>query len=130
MKSANYLLILMMMLAGSAAYSQSAITNQNLQEVMTDDELPVVGIRYHYYPNLQAYFDTQTNLYHYRENGRWVKSAQVRSGFRGYSILNNVKVDITDYNGDAPESKFEEHKAKHPANYSAKRRPPQKVAGN
>ncbi len=123
-------MILMMTLAGSAAYSQSAVTTQNLQEVLSDDELPVVGVRYYYYPNLQAYFDTQTNLYIYRQGSTWVKGPQIASGYRGYSIMNNVRVDITDYNGDNPQTRFEIHKSKHPANYSAKRKPPKKVEGD
>ena len=130
MKSAKYILILMMTLAGNVAFSQSAVTTQNLQEVMSDDELPVIGVRYNYSPNLQAYYDNQTRLYIYQHNGAWVKSPQMASGYRGYSIMNNVKVDITDYNGDHPQTRFEDHKAKHPANYSAKRRPPKTVALN
>ena len=131
MKSAKYLMILMMMFAGSAAFSQSAVTAQNLEEVLSEDELPVVGVRYHYYPNLQAYYDNQTNLYHFRQNGVWVKGPKITSGYRGYWVMNNVKVDITDYNGDKPETRFEIHKEKHPANYSAKRKPPKKpVAEN
>ncbi len=117
----------MMTIACTSAFGQSAVTTKNIQEILTEDELPVIGVRYHYYPNLQAYYDLQQRVYVYRQNGTWVRGPQIASGYRGYSVMNNIRVDITDYNGDEPQTRFEIHKEKHPANYSAKRKPPKKA---
>ncbi|HEY0092541.1 MAG TPA: hypothetical protein VGB43_08655, partial [Flavobacterium sp.] len=91
---------------------------------IVDEELPPVGVRYYYYPNLDAYFDAHTNLYIFEKEGQWIKDKELSSGYRGYSIFNGVRVPIDDYNGDAPYSQIKEHRQKFPKKYSAKRQPP------
>jgi len=95
-----------------------ATTNASEESVMS------VGTRYYYYPNLDAYFDSHENLYIFEQQGQWVKSKELKSGYRGYSIMNNVRVAITDYNGDMPYSKISDHRKQFPKNFSSKRKPP------
>src|SRR6476620_8016869 len=82
---------------------------QKTSDVESEDALPSVGLRYYYYPNLDAYFDTRTNLYIYEIEGVWTKSKELKSGLRGYSLLNGTRVPITDYNGETPYSQLAEH---------------------
>lgn len=89
-----------------------------------------LDVRYYYYPNLQAYFDTETSFYFFYKNGNWLKEQQIPSGYRGYSMLNKRKVAIADYNGESPYLLINEHKKLFPANYSAKRQPAQKNQQN
>ena len=119
----NYILVFLMMFFSGLIQAQTAqVTNVAVE----DDELPVVGVRYYYYPNLDAYYDSHTNLYIFQENGQWIKGKEIGSGYRGYSIMNNWKVPITDYNGDQPYTKLAEHQEKYPKQYSSRRHPPKK----
>lgn len=95
--------------------------------IMSSDELPAVGVRYYYYPNLDAYFDTHKNLYIYEQQGQWVKSKEIVSGYRGYSIYNGTRFEITDYNGDQPYTRLADHRKQFPKKYSSRRQPPAKI---
>lgn len=81
-----------------------------------------VEVRYYYFPNLQAYFDTKKGMYHYRKNGNWVTSEKIDMNSHGYCLNNGLYEMIKDYLGDDPISQFEAHKIKYPANYSSKRK--------
>lgn len=83
-------------------------------------------VRYYYYPNLQAYFDTKVGLYLYVQNGEWVESETLSPTFRGYSLKNGQYVMIKDYTGDEPYSMLSQHKAQYPPDYSS--RPKRDVA--
>ncbi len=102
-------------------------TNENDSEISNADELPVIAVRYFYYPNLDAYFDTKTSLYIYEDKGEWVQSPQIASGYRGYSIYNGTNVPINDYNGEKPFTKLGEHQKMYPKKYSSKRMPPKEI---
>ena len=87
------------------------------------------GIRYYYYPNLQAYFDTKEALYIQKQkDGSWTKSEKVDQTSRGYSLKNGAYVMIKGYVGDEPYSLINEHKITYPADYSTKRQPPKNHA--
>ncbi|HEX9980271.1 MAG TPA: hypothetical protein VGB50_06875 [Flavobacterium sp.] len=124
MKTIHYFTAVVLLMVSFTSQAQTQLTEASIAGIVNDDELPVVGVRYYYYPNLDAYFDTQSNLYIYRQNGSWVKAKEIAAGYRGYSILNNVRVAITDYDGDTPFTKLKEHQAQFPKKYKAKRVPP------
>lgn len=90
------------------------------------DQGAINNIRYYYYPNLQAYFDTDSGTYLYIKDNEWVEGSEIPKGLRGYSLLNNQRVAITDYSGDEPYNLFTKHKEMYPANYNGKRQPPAK----
>jgi hypothetical protein len=125
MKNFKYLFALLVLLAGYQAQGQAAAHAPQLTDLL-DEELPAIGGRYYFYPNLDAYFDLQQNVYIFEQNGQWVKAAEIPSGYRGYSVLNGTRVEITDYNGDHPQTRLESHRQKWPKNYFAKRKPPKK----
>lgn len=112
----------MALLASASVQAQASVTTE-IQAMVEEESLPAVGVRYYYYPNLDSYFDTRENMYLFQENGQWVKAREIKSGYRGYSIFNNVRVAITDYHGDRPYTKLEEHRKQFPKNYSSKRKP-------
>jgi hypothetical protein len=117
-----YFLIAALLLNVSIVSAQDSASNT---ELLANEELPVVGVRYYYYPNLDAYFDLQNSVYIYQsKEGEWVKSAQMSSGYRGYSIYNNTRYEVTDYNGDKPFTKLEQHQKLFPKKFSSKRQPP------
>ena len=77
-------------------------------------------VRYYYFPNLQAYFDTKTAVYLYKENGEWVEAEQLSPTVRGYSVKNGQYVMLKDYFGEEPYELLEQHKAKYPADFSSR----------
>ena len=94
------------------------------------DDGAIHNIRYYYYPNLQAYFDTDTGTYLYIVNNQWTEGKEIPKGLRGYSLMNKQRVAITDYAGDEPYNVFTKHKEMYPANYNAKRQaPPKETTG-
>jgi len=81
-------------------------------------------VRYYYYPNLQAYFDTKVAMYLYVENGEWVESEVLEPKNRGYSLKNGQYVMIKNYAGDEPYTLLNEHKKQYPADYSSRPKKP------
>lgn len=71
-------------------------------------------LRYYYFPNIEAYFDTFKRVYYYRENGEWTTAEEIPEGYRGYSIYNKINVYITDYDDDYPCQFIKAHKKKYP----------------
>lgn len=127
MKTLPYYIIAAFM---SITFSASAQTSVNpdlsFEAQSIIDQGAINNIRYYYYPNLQAYFDTDTGTYLYIKNNEWVEGNEIPKGLRGYSLLNGQRVAITDYSGDEPYNVFSKHKEMYPANYNAKRQPPAK----
>lgn len=70
--------------------------------------------RYYFYPNYEAYYDNKTSLYIFKENGKWIQNKEIPTAFRGYSVYNNYKVEITDYNGEIPFLNIVENKKSFP----------------
>ncbi len=71
-------------------------------------------IRYHYFPNLEAYFDLSTQTYLYHDKGKWISAEEIPNGFRGYSIYNKSNVPITDYDDDNIIQFINAHRQKFP----------------
>ena len=71
-------------------------------------------LRYYYFPNLEAYFDTQKRIYYYKENGEWISADEIPNGYRGYSLFNKIYVYITDYDDDIICQFIDQHKKKYP----------------
>ena len=100
--------------------------NAQAQEELSSDVSPYKyeEVRYYYYPNLQAYFDTKVGMYLYVENGEWVEDEALPTTARGYSLKNGQYVMIKDYTGDDPYTLFTEHKKLYPADYSSRPKKP------
>ena len=71
-------------------------------------------LRYYYYPNLEAYYDLQDNVYIFQKDGAWQKAEEIPSGYRGYGLKNGINVPITDYDDDEVTQFIKEHKKKYP----------------
>ncbi len=77
-------------------------------------------IRYHYYPNLEAYFDNVTELYTYQIKGEWFSQKELPNGFRGYSMYNSANVAITDYDEEHITQFIKIHRKRYPYNTGRK----------
>ena len=127
MKTLPYYIIAVFMSITFTATAQTSVNpDLSLEAQSIIDQGAINNIRYYYYPNLQAYFDTDTGTYLYIKNNEWVEGNEIPKGLRGYSLLNGQRVSITDYSGDEPYNVFSKHKEMYPANYNAKRQMPSK----
>lgn len=90
------------------------------------DPVTQCNLRYYYYPNIEAYFDTKKSVYYYQENGEWQTADEIPSGYRGYSMNNKISVYITDYDDDLVTQFVKKHKKEFP--YSANGRFMRKMA--
>lgn len=81
-------------------------------------------VRYYYYPNLLAYYDTKVGMYLYQEDGEWVESEQLDVKTRGYSLKNGQYVIIKDYLGEEPYTLIDQHRKQFPADYSSRPKKP------
>ncbi len=79
--------------------------------------------RYTYYPNLEAYFDTQTHLYIYKVQGLWVSTPTIAANYKGYCLRNGFNVPLEGYVGETPYVLLAKHQLQFPAEFSSKRRP-------
>lgn len=71
-------------------------------------------VRYHYFPNLEAYFDLTTQTYLYNIKGEWITSEEIPKGYRGYSMYNKTNVAINDYDDDNIIQFLDAHRQKYP----------------
>ena len=119
MKKVNYLLIGILFIAFQSVHAQTAAKNQ---PILIADPVTHCTYRYHYYPNLEAYFDAKTNTYIYSQNGQWIVAKEIPSGYRGYSLNNKINVVISDYDDDNVTQFIKTHKKKYPYNFHQKMR--------
>ena len=122
MKKITYLIIGLLMVSFNSAQAQVELNTVDVSSNYKFEE-----VRYYYYPNLQAYFDTKVALYLYKVNGQWVESEELAPTVRGYSLKNGLYVMIKDYSGDEPYTLLDQHKKQYPANYSSR---PQRPVAN
>lgn len=97
----------------------------SLHEPLSNDQC---AIRYYYYPNLQAYYDLQTQLYLVQQKGVWLTTSFLEIQSRGYSLRNCFYVPLYDCLQEQPYLKIAEHQKMYPADYSGKRKRKQLVS--
>jgi hypothetical protein len=126
MKKITFLLLGLLLFTTDMVSAQEELETVYVSAKKADSYTFVDGIRYYYYPNLQAYFDTKEALYIQKQNGVWVKSEKIDQNSRGYSLKNGAYVMIKGYVEDQPYTLIDEHKVAYPADYSTRRQPPKK----
>jgi hypothetical protein len=78
------------------------------------DPISNCQFRYYYFPNIEAYFDTQKNIYFFKEDSEWTSAEEIPNGYRGYSLYNKINVFITDYDDDNITQFIDIHRKKYP----------------
>ena len=90
------------------------------EEEMITADAPLINtatnciLRYYYYPNLEAYFDTSKKLFYFKVQGEWQTAEEIPNGYRGYSTCNKYNIFITDYDDDHICQFIDKHKKKYP----------------
>jgi hypothetical protein len=120
MKRVCLLLIIFFLLPAKLLLSQSYSSVYNLEEY-NQIQVPLDSIRYYYYPNLQAYFDTHKKEYIYKKSGEWIREKTIPTDYRGYSLFNkNYEIVNGLVTEDNPEKYIETHKEIYPQIFTAK----------
>lgn len=109
LKNTLTLITLFIALTGNAQTAEK----RNISGQLIDPATNCV-LRYYYFPNLEAYYDTQKNVYHYHEDGKWITAEEIPAGYRGYSLYNKVNIIIKDYDDDDVTQFSGIHKKKYP----------------
>lgn len=117
MKTTLIRFLLICLISYSSAYSQGPSHTDSKQ--LAAEEI-ATSFRYYYYPNLQAYYDVQTNLFLFRVNKEWITAESIPESYGGYSLYSKHRVKITDYDGDDVTEMLPIHKLLFP--YNAKGR--------
>jgi len=120
MKNITYLILGMMLFSFNLSEAQVQLDTIYVRQKPVST---YVEVRYYYYPNLQAYFDTKIAMYFYKKDGAWIKSETLDPTTRGYSIKNGAYVMLKGFTEDEPYNYFEQHKALYPADYSSRPKP-------
>ena len=88
------------------------------------------GVRYYYLPDIQAYYDVETEMfiYYYYSGHYWVHHRYLPSRYRNYDLYNGYKVVMTDYHGKTPYTHYREHRLQYARGYRGNG--PQKTFGH
>lgn len=113
MKKSNLPFALFFLFIFSTGFAQNSVDNATINSANNLLEMEHEA-KFYFYPNLDAYFNTETNLYIYKLDGQWVSNPEIPNAYRGYSIYNNYKVAIKDYHDEKPFEKLDEHKKQFP----------------
>ena len=98
----------------------TAQTAPTVRQTLLIDPTTNCELRYYYFPNIEAFFDTKKSVYMYSKDGNWIIGNEIPSGYRGYSIYNKASVFITDYDGDDPIQFLKLYKKQFPYNLHGK----------
>lgn len=130
MKTITKIILGLLLVSFNISQAQVELETINVQAKKNNstEKSSFVEVRYYYYPNLQAYFDTKVGMYLYEEAGEWIEDEKLPLSMMGYSLKNGHYVMIENYTGEDPYDLLDEHKAKYPADYSS--RPKRDVASN
>jgi hypothetical protein len=113
MKKSILLLILFFLTIFGTSHSQNSVDRNTINSENNLSKIESEA-KFFFYPNLDAYFNTQTNLFFYKMNNQWICNSKIPDAYRGYSIYNNYRVAINDYHGEKPFEKLAEHKKQFP----------------
>lgn len=121
MKKITYLILGLTLLSFNLSEAQVQLDTIYIRRKPAESTF--VQVRYYYYPNLQAYFDTKIAMYIYKQDGQWVKSETIDPTSRGYCLRNSQYVMLKGFTEDEPQRFLDQHKQKYPADFSSRPKP-------
>jgi hypothetical protein len=81
---------------------------------------------YYYLPDVESFYDVQSAMFIYYDNGMWIHRPYLPQRFKEYDLYNGFKVVSTDYKGNNPNNYFREFKTKYHKGYQGQ---PQRTIG-
>lgn len=110
----KYIILLLFTFCSFAQENKITLVDNTTIDPNTNCEL-----RYYYFPNLQMYYDFKTATYIYIVNGTIMESSEKPQ--YGYSVYNDYRVLIKDYDDNDIINYLEKHKKLYP--YVSSKRP-------
>jgi hypothetical protein len=125
MKVLKFFVIGMMLLFAVELQAQvSADVKVGLPPAWGPAEYP--SAHYYYLPDVEAFYDVQSAMFIYYDNGMWIHGPNLPKRFKNYDLYKGFKVVSTDYKGSNPNEYFREFRTKYPQGYQG---PPQITIG-
>jgi hypothetical protein len=116
MKTFKLLVVgIMLMLAGTAQ-SQLSV-NVHIGSPPAWGPAGYSDVRYYYLPDVEAYYDVDASMFIYISGNRWIRRSYLPGRYRNYDLYHGYKVVMNDYHGNAPYSRFREHRMKYARGY-------------
>ncbi|MFA9191064.1 hypothetical protein AAGV28_06735 [Flavobacterium sp. FZUC8N2.13] len=72
-----------------------------------------VNVDFYYLPEIQTYYDVNSSLYVYLDNGNWCRTRYLPSRYRSYDLNRAHRVELRGYHGSRPYSYYNNHKVKY-----------------
>lgn len=82
--------------------------------------------QYYYLPDVESYYDVNSSMFIYNNNGRWVHRRSLPYRYRNYDLYNGYKVVMSDYRGNTPYTNYSQHRMQYNKGY---RGPEQRTIG-
>ena len=73
--------------------------------------------RYYYLPDVESYYDVNSSMFIYNNNGVWVRRTYLPRQYRTYDLYSGPKVVIRDYRGETPYTSFNDYRVKYAKGY-------------
>ncbi|MFA9188231.1 hypothetical protein AAGV33_09180 [Flavobacterium sp. FBOR7N2.3] len=81
-----------------------------------------VNVDFYYLPEIQTYYDVNSSLYVYLDNGNWCRTRYLPVRYRGYDLHHARRIELRGYHGSRPYSYYNNHKVKYYNNSHHNRR--------
>jgi hypothetical protein len=116
MKTVKGIIIALLMLIAFATKAQVSVS-VNVGSPPLWGPAGYTEVQYYYLPDVEAYYDVQTEMFIYYGGGVWIRRAYLPTRYRYYDLYNGYKVVLTDYHGNEPYVHFKDHKIKYYKGY-------------
>jgi hypothetical protein len=116
MKALKYIILGIGLIFASEAQSQISV-NLNIGTPPLWGPSGYSNVRYYYLPDVEAYYDVQSQRFIYYSGNTWVHRKYLPNQYRNYDLYNGYKVVMTDYRGNTPYTHYKEHKRKYAKGY-------------
>jgi len=73
--------------------------------------------RYYYLPDIETYYDVQSSMFIFYNNGAWIHRRNLPQRFKNYDLYGGYKVVLNGYRGTTPYDHFNYYKKKYGKGY-------------
>lgn len=74
-------------------------------------------VQYYYLPDIEVYYDINTNMFIYLYNGVWIRRTYLPYRYRNYDLYGGYKVVLNHYHGYYPYGHFRNHRHRYGKGY-------------
>lgn len=90
------------------------------------------NVDFYYIPEIQTYYDVNSAMYVYRNNGNWCRTRYVPVQYRNYNLNHAHRVALRGYHGNQPYAYYKNHNVRYypSRNYNHRVYNPHRYADN